>query len=294
MYEKPTEIVVISGKGGTGKTSITASLAVLAQNKIMADCDVDAADLHLILSPEIISAYDFEGSAEAIIHQNKCTHCGVCIDYCEFDAISEKDNSFIVNSLKCEGCNVCAHFCPSEAIEMKTKIAGQWYVSSTEKGPMVHAALGTAEDNSGKLVSKVREISREVAKEKDIDLIIIDGPPGIGCAVIASIAGSQLVVIVTEPTVSGLHDLKRVVELIKHFHIKAIVCINKSDLNLNMVAQIEEYCSENEIKIAAQIPYDIDFTKAQIEAKSLVEYSKGIASQKIYDLWNKISEEIKN
>ncbi|MCP4131435.1 MAG: (4Fe-4S)-binding protein [bacterium] len=282
------EIVIISGKGGTGKTSIAASFAALATNKIVVDCDVDAADMHLILNPEIKYEEDFEGGKEAVLDHDTCVKCGTCMDLCRFGAISRIDKKYIVDPLKCEGCNVCAWFCSVNAIEMKSKISGKWFISDTRHGPLVHAALGIAEDNSGKLVSTIRGKAKEIAEEKGYDHIIIDGSPGIGCPVIASITGAALVLIVTEPTVSGLHDLKRVVELIHHFHIKGMVCINKYDLNSEMADKIENFCTENGIDIAARISYDTDFTKAQIESKSLVEYSAGKTAQSIKSMWEKI------
>ncbi len=286
------ELVIISGKGGTGKTSIAASLAALAKDKVIVDCDVDAADMHLILQPEIKEEEEFEGGKEALIDPERCTGCGRCEELCRFEAISVCDNKYEINPLKCEGCGVCAYFCPVEAIEMKRKIAGKWFVSDTDHGPLVHAALGIAEDNSGKLVSKVRKKARDKAKEMGCEVVIIDGSPGIGCPVIASITGAKLVLIVTEPTVSGLHDLKRVVELINHFNIKGMVCANKYDLNINMVNKIEVFCKENDIEVAAKIPYDTDFTKGQLEAKSIIKYSDGVASQNIRAMWERINNEL--
>jgi MinD superfamily P-loop ATPase len=283
------ELVVISGKGGTGKTSIVASIASLARDKVLADCDVDAADLHLILNPEIKSRQDFYGGKIAVLDKDACTECGKCIELCRFGAISD---IYDVDLLSCEGCGVCAYFCPSQAIEMVEKIAGKWFVSDTRYGPLVHAKLGIAEDNSGKLVSRVKEISREIAAENGYELIIIDGSPGIGCPVIASIAGASLILIVSEPTVSGIHDMKRVIDLSKHFRIKSMVCINKYDLNVDNVKEIERYCAENDVTIVAHIPYDLDFTRAQIEAKSITEYSDGDSSREIRRMWEKISDEL--
>jgi MinD superfamily P-loop ATPase len=283
------ELVVISGKGGTGKTSIVASIASLARDKVLADCDVDAADLHLILDPEIKSEQDFYGGKIAVLDKDACTECGKCIELCRFGAISD---IYEVDLLSCEGCGVCAYFCPSKAIEMVEKIAGKWFVSDTRYGPLVHAKLGIAEDNSGKLVSRVKEIAREIAAESGYELIVIDGSPGIGCPVIASIAGASLILIVSEPTVSGIHDMKRVIDLSKHFRIKSMVCINKYDLNLDNVKEIERYCAENDVTIVAHVPYDLDFTRAQIEAKSITEYSDGDSSREIRMMWEKISDEL--
>ncbi len=283
------ELVVISGKGGTGKTSIVASIAALARDKVLADCDVDAADLHLILNPEIKDGQDFYGGKIAVLDKDACTECGKCIELCRFGAISD---TYEIDLLSCEGCGVCAYFCPSQAIEMVEKIAGEWFVSDTRYGPLVHAKLGIAEDNSGKLVSRVKEIAREIAVENGYELIVIDGSPGIGCPVIASIAGASLILIVSEPTVSGIHDMKRVIDLSKHFRIKSMICINKYDLNLDNVKEIERYCAENDVTIVARVPYDLDFTKAQIEAKSIIEYSDGDSSREIRSMWEKISDEL--
>jgi len=282
------ELVVISGKGGTGKTSIVASLASLAKNKVMVDCDVDASDLHLILSPEIVKEEDFQGGKIARLDKNVCTECGKCIELCRFDAISD---DYDIDSISCEGCGVCAYFCPVEAIKMEDNIVGKWFLSETEKGPMVHAALGIAEDNSGKLVSRVREEAKKLATAKGCNLLIIDGSPGVGCPVIASVTGADLVLIVTEPTVSGEHDMRRVTELLKHFQIKGVVCINKYDLNMDMVKRIENFCSENGMPVIAKISYDRDFTNAQISGKSVVDYSDGPASKMIREMWEEILNE---
>jgi MinD superfamily P-loop ATPase len=280
------EIVIISGKGGTGKTSITASLAALAEDKVMVDCDVDASDLYLILKPEIVKRTEFIGGLTAVCDMEKCTRCKKCIEYCRFNAISE---NIEIDPIECEGCGLCLHFCPERAITMEEKISGEWYVSNTAYGPMVHARLAIAESNSGKLVSTVRREAGKIAREQGVDLIIADGSPGIGCPVIASLTGASLALIVTEPSVSGVHDMKRAGELAKHFGIKSMVCINKYDLNDENTRQICDYCEGNGIEIAAMIPYDIDFTKAQMEAKSIVEYSDGVASKEIRRMWEKIS-----
>jgi MinD superfamily P-loop ATPase len=282
------ELVVISGKGGTGKTSITAALASLAENRIVADCDVDAADMHLILRPEIRYEEEFEGGRMAVIDTEACTTCGECARLCRFDAIEVTNGVYGVNRLACEGCNVCAHFCPAGAIEMKNKVAGKWFISDTRHGQLVHAAMNIAEENSGKLVTKVRQVAKNIALEKGLDMIITDGSPGIGCPVIASITGASMVLIVTEPTVSGYHDMRRTVDLIGHFGIKGVVCINKADLNPQVVAEIGEICREKGIEIIALVPYDRDFTRAQLKAQSIVEYSDGSTSAIIRTMWEKI------
>ncbi len=286
------ELVVISGKGGTGKTSIVSSFASLAYSSVLADCDVDAADLHLILEPSVQEEHQFTGGKEAVIHDGACTRCGSCESLCRFDAIEFDGKSFRIDLLKCEGCGVCARFCPPGAIEMREKIAGNYYISDTRFGTMIHARLGIGEDNSGKLVTRVRDTAKQIAEENGRGLIIIDGSPGIGCPVIASITGAAAVLIVAEPTVSGFHDLKRVVELINHFRIKGYVCVNKWDLNSDMTEQIEAFAGGNGISVIGKIPYDSDVTRAQIEGKSIVEFSSGQASQEIRTMWEKIKDEL--
>lgn len=291
------EIVVISGKGGTGKTSITASFAALAQKAVFADCDVDAADLHLILQPKILHREGFTGGYEARILQDRCIQCGNCYELCRFDSVIQNDlantlsgYSYEIDALSCEGCGVCAYFCSEQAIEMIQPVRGELYISSTRYGPMVHANLGIAVDNSGKLVALVRNNARRIAKEKKLDCIIIDGSPGIGCSVISSITGADLALIVTEPTVSGVHDMERIIELTSHFKIPAAVCINKWDLNPEMTDNIENYANEKNMKVVGRIRYDSMFTKAQIMSASVVEYSGGVVAGEIIQMWKKLEE----
>ena len=280
------ELVILSGKGGTGKTSITAAFASLAENMVMCDADVDAADLHLILNPDFNKTSDFKGGNEAVINQDKCTECGKCIEVCRFDAISD---TFKVDPIECEGCGVCFDLCPEEAIDFPEVICGQWHISNTRFGPMVHARLGIAQENSGKLVALVRQEARKIAQKKNLDLILTDGPPGIGCPVIASIGQATAILIVAEPTVSGLHDMKRVGELSRHFNIPAMVLINKFDLNFDQTKKIEEVARESSIKIVGKIPFDETFTHAMIQAKTIFEYSKDSqASIDIRKIWNTI------
>jgi len=280
------ELVILSGKGGTGKTSITAAFASLAENMVMCDADVDAADLHLILNPDFNKTSDFKGGNEAVINQDKCTECGKCIEVCRFDAISD---TFKVDPVECEGCGVCFDLCPEEAIDFPEVICGQWHISNTRFGPMVHARLGIAQENSGKLVALVRQEAKKIAQKKGLDLILTDGPPGIGCPVIASIGQATAILIVAEPTVSGLHDMERVGELSRHFNIPAMVLINKFDLNLDQTKKIEEVARESSIKIVGKIPFDKTFTHAMIQAKTIFEYSKDSqASIDIRKIWNAI------
>jgi len=221
------EVVVLSGKGGTGKTSLVGSFAAIAQSKVLADCDVDAADLHLLLNPEQKEENEFWSGQVAVIDGEKCTECGLCQELCYFHAISD----FKVDPVSCEGCGFCYHACPDKAITMTECLSGHWFVSQTRYGPLVHARLGIAEENSGKLVAVVRQNARSIAERENHEYIITDGPPGIGCPVISSLSGTDLALLVTEPTLSGIHDLERVLGVCRHFGVPALVCVNKYDIN---------------------------------------------------------------
>jgi len=289
------ELVVISGKGGTGKTSIVASFAGLAKKAVFADCDVDAADLHLVLEPKVKHESDFSGGKRASIVTEDCVGCGKCRDLCKFDAINSNGSlcdteaeTFAVDPISCEGCKVCVEFCPVGAIEFKDSINGRWFISDTRFGPMVHAELGIAEENSGKLVTLIRREAKRIATEEKKDLIIADGSPGIGCPVIASITGADLVLIITEPTLSGMHDLGRVADLTKNFGIPTLVCINKSDLNREMTAQIAQEAGNRGMRLAGKIRYDRAFTKAQIMKATVIEYTGGWVSEEIKTLWRNV------
>lgn len=283
------ELVILSGKGGTGKTSLTAAFAGLESSLILCDADVDAADLHLIMAPDVKETHDFVGGNEAIIDPDRCTGCGTCLELCRFDAIDETQGKYSVDALNCEGCGVCVDLCPETAIDFPQKICGQWFVSHTRFGPMVHARLGIAEENSGRLVALVREQAKKRARDAHIDLILTDGPPGIGCPVIASIGQANAILIVAEPTVSGIHDMKRVVELAAHFKIPAMVCINKFDLNLDQTRAIETIAREKNILMAGKIPFDPAFTKAMIQVKTLLEYDDhSPAAQAVKEIWQTV------
>ncbi len=292
METKPKELVVISGKGGTGKTSIVASFAVLADKAVLADCDVDAADLHLVLNPTIVKRENFSGGSRARIKPGHCTACGKCEEVCRFDAVffdgpgnGKVDKTYRIDPIACEGCGVCAWFCAEDAIEFAPALNGGWFISDTRCGPMVHAKLGVAEENSGKLVSIVRSQAKKIAEDSKMDLVLIDGAPGIGCPVVASITGADLVLVVTEPTLSGLHDLQRVTDLTKHFGIETLVCINKWDLNEEIASQIEEQARRRGLKVTGKIRYDRAVTEAQIQKKSLVEYQSNGAATEIKQVW---------
>jgi MinD superfamily P-loop ATPase len=289
MQEKAdlTELIVISGKGGTGKTSVLGAFASLAENKVLCDADVDAADLYLILEPNIRERQDFQEGHRAVIDKDKCTECGMCRELCRFRAISPE---YEVDPIDCEGCGVCVYFCPAEAIEFPLKTCGELFISNTRCGPMVHARLGIAEDNSGKLVTLTRQQARELANERGLNLILTDGPPGLACPVIASITGADGVLIVTEPTLSGHHDMDRVVELANHFEIPASVCINKYDLNQDMTKTIEAYARDKGLPIVGRIPFDTSFTEAMVQKQTIMEYDTNCnAAQEVKKIWERLS-----
>jgi len=284
------ELVVISGKGGTGKTSLAASFAVLAHRPVVADCDVDAADLHLVLSPRIKKRHEFRSGHEAVVCQEDCIGCGACLAHCRFGAVrmngkSAGDATFFIDPVACEGCGVCVRFCPVEAIDFPERLCGEWMVSDTRCGPMVHARLGVAAENSGKLVSTVRREARRIAEEENHPLVIVDGPPGIGCPVIASVTGATLVLAVTEPTVSGEHDLERVLALARHFDIPAAVCVNKWDLNPEMTKRIEDQARQAGARVVGRVRYDPAVTLAQMQERAVVE-NEAPAAEDVRHVWD--------
>lgn len=278
------EILVISGKGGTGKTCVTASFAALAENKVMADCDVDAANLHMLLNPRIEEEHEFYSGYTVYINEEKCTKCGICLGVCRFDVI----RNWQIDELLCEGCCVCVHACPNEAIDFQDRMCGHWFVSDTAYGPMVHARLGIAEENSGKLVTQVRKVAAEVAEDMKADFIITDGAPGTGCPVIASLSGVDLAVVVTEPSVSGLHDMERVIKLARGFGVKCLVCINKFDLDQEKAREIEDWCYDNGVSVGARIPFDKRVTEALTKQCPPVEIEGSEAAKEMRNLWDKV------
>ncbi|MDD5439806.1 MAG: P-loop NTPase [Candidatus Omnitrophica bacterium] len=280
------QIVVISGKGGTGKTVLTASFAALAKNKIMVDCDVDAADLHLLLSPVVKTRHEFRSGRTAVIDMKKCQKCGTCLPICRFEAVRP---DFRIEHFSCEGCGLCFHICPHGAIHMDENVAGEWFVSDTKFGSFVHAKLGVAEENSGKLVAKIRQIAKELAEKQALDYVIIDGPPGIGCPVIASLSGVDCALIVTEPTLSGLHDAGRVFEVAKHFNIPVKFVVNKYDLNPAMTERIEEFCRTQGVPVIGKIAFDTTVVQAVVEGKSIVEYAKCPTENEVRKIWERIN-----
>lgn len=279
------ELVVLSGKGGTGKTSIVGSLAALARNKVLADCDVDAADLHLLLEPVTRQKHEFWSGQVAVIDEEKCTQCGLCQDVCHFKAIED----FRVDPVSCEGCGFCYRICPAEAITMEENLSGHWFISDTRYGPLVHARLGIAQENSGKLVALVRQQAKEMAEKQGAAYIISDGPPGIGCPVISSLSGASLALLVTEPTLSGIHDLERVLGVCRHFDVPALVCINKYNINGDNTRQIEKYCFEQGVEVASKIPFDNMVTEAIVKGLPVVEYGDSPVSREINLLWQNIT-----
>jgi MinD superfamily P-loop ATPase len=284
------ELVIISGKGGTGKTSLTASFAALASPVVTADCDVDAADLHLVLTPTVRQQVPFRCGHEAVIRPADCIGCGACLAYCRFEAVRRNaggagEMEFSIDPTACEGCGVCVARCPVAAIDFPERTAGEWYVSDTRFGPMVHARLTPGGENSGKLVSQVRERARTLAAERHLDRILIDGPPGVGCAVIASLSGAARALVVTEPTLSGEHDLGRVLELTRHFGIPARVCVNKWDLNPDMAARIETGAMAAGARVAGRVRYDHGVTAAQLQGKCVVEVDTGPLAADIRAVW---------
>jgi len=280
------EVVVLSGKGGTGKTSFVGSFAALAKGAVLADCDVDAADLHLLLQPARREKHEFWSGQTAFIAEDRCTQCGLCQELCRFKAIKD----FRIDPISCEGCGFCSRICPTEAITMKENLAGHWFISDTRYGPLVHAQLGVAQENSGKLVATVRQQAKIIAERQGLDYIISDGPPGIGCPVISSLTGANLALLVTEPTLSGIHDLERVLGVCRHFGVPALVCINKYDVNEDNTRHIESYCHGQGVEVAARIPFDNAVTRAIVHGLPVVEYTDGLVSRQISQLWQSISE----
>jgi MinD superfamily P-loop ATPase len=283
---KIKQITVISGKGGTGKTILTASFAALAKKACFVDCDVDAADLHLLLEPKIKETHQFKSGRTARIDQRVCTQCGECVKVCRFHALND---DIKVDPISCEGCAVCSLVCLVKAIKMEENFAGKWFISSTKYGPFVHARLEIAEENSGKLVARIRQVAKEIAEKENLDYIIIDGPPGIGCPVIASLAGADLALVITEPTLSGIHDMERVMDLARHFSIPAKVIINKYDINLQNSRVIEEICRKRSVSILGRLPFSKKIVESMIKGVPVVTYCSDQVTREIIASWNKIA-----
>jgi MinD superfamily P-loop ATPase len=283
------QLTIISGKGGCGKTTIAASLVALASNPIIADADVDAADMHILLHPEVKSKEKFSGLDVAQKDDEKCIDCGKCYENCRYGAF---DSDFTLHPEKCEGCAVCEMVCPTDAIRMVERNAGEAYISDTRFGPLVHAKLHAGEEASGKLVALVRQRANEVAEQTGKELIIIDGPPGTGCTVIASLTGVDIVLVVFEPTLSGIHDAKRIIEVARHFKVPILACINKHDINAQNTIQILEFCKSENIEVAGQIAYDDTATDAMVAGRTVVEFSDGDMSESIKAIWQRVKEAV--
>lgn len=287
------QIAVISGKGGTGKTSISASFVALARDCIIVDADVDGPDLHLLLHPLVNKVEKFFAGEVAVIEPKLCDRGRRCEPYCRYGAIIfDTDGDFYIDPTACEGCGVCARICHTKAIKMKQRGCGEWYLSSTVYGPMLHATLGIGGENSGKLVALLREKAREISEKENYPFIIIDGPPGVGCPVMAAITGVDVIVAVAEPTVSGRHDLHRVIHLARHFGITLSVVINKSDINLDMTTRLRRECEAHKVEVLGEIPYDKDVIGAIVHGETLVDFSDGPAGIAVSEVWDKLCEAI--
>ena len=283
------EVLIISGKGGTGKTSLTAAFAHLSKKAVLCDLDVDAPDLHLILQPAPAPVTPFVSGFDARINLQKCTQCGICADMCRFQAVRRNGTTFSVDPIRCEGCGVCVHFCPEKAIDFNPKQCGHWSVSDTRFGPLVHAQLFPGEENSGRLVALLRRESKTLAENTGADIILSDGPPGIGCPVISALSGISTAMVVTEPTPSGLHDLERVVALCTHFRVPCSVLINKCDLNPDYAERIRTFCAGRRLPVLAELPHDPDFVHAMVQGLAITEYSDGALARQIRAAWTQLS-----
>lgn len=284
------ELVVISGKGGTGKTTLLASFAALARGSVViSDCDVDAPDLHLLLHPVIERQEEFRAGQVATVDPQRCNHCGRCLEVCRFGAISA---GFAIDPLDCEGCGACQVVCPTEAARLEPRIAGDWFRGRTDYGPMIYARLRPAQENSGRLVALVRQEARAAAAQRGIDLLLTDGPPGIGCPVIASVGNADLALVVTEPTPSGVHDLKRALALCRHFGVAAMVCVNKFDLNPELEQAVRDFCAADGIGVTASIPFDESVPRAIAQGVPLVEFDRCAASHEVRALWRQVKRRL--
>lgn len=282
------QLTVISGKGGTGKTTILAALASLVQRAVLVDADVDAADLHLLLNPKVLRREPFFASRVAVIDPQRCDGCLKCQEVCRFAAIRDLQ----VDPIACEGCEVCRHVCPREAIRMEDEQSGEWFISETRYGPMVHARLGVAQENSGKLVTLVRKEAQRIAREGNYPLLLIDGPPGIGCPVIASLGGVDAALVVTEPSLSGIHDLQRVLGACRHFRVPASVCVNKCDINPENTERIREYCRDGGCSVVGEVPFDPIVTKALVRESTVIEYTAGFVASEIKKMWMRLERSL--
>lgn len=285
------QVVILSGKGGTGKTTVTAALAHLASQElpiVMVDADVDAANLELVLDPVKREEQDFVGGKLAVIDTETCTACGICADVCRFDAVVHEDGVFRVDALACEGCAACAYQCPQESIHMAAEQAGRWFRSDTRFGPLFHAHLFAGRENSGKLVTEVKQRARMWALDTEAALLLVDGPPGIGCPVISASAGADLALHVVEPTISGVHDLERILATTDHFGVPSLVAVNKADLNLARCDEISAFCEERGVELVGRIPYDTSVTEAMVQGRPVTEYTDGLVTKALGELWDRV------
>jgi len=294
------QLVILSGKGGTGKTSVAAALAHLAAEGtqqisiVLADADVDAANLELVLAPRKLEQEEFWGGKVAVIDHAACGGCGECENICRFDAVHETDGVYDVDPIACEGCAACMYGCPNEAISMKDQIAGEWYRSASRYGPLFHAALYPAQENSGKLVTLIKQHAKLLALDEAYDLVIVDGPPGIGCPVISATSGADLALIVAEPSVAGVHDMRRILQTTEHFGVQSIVCINKADLYAQGATDIKTYCQEHGIDVIGSVPFDLNVTRAMAKGDPVTAYEPdGAASQALHEIWKGVLSALK-
>ncbi len=289
------EIVVISGKGGTGKTSLALALSfILGPEAVIADCDVDAPDMHLILKPQIISREEFKSGYKAVIDSTKCSKCNLCQEICRYGAVIVESGNYTVNKMECEGCSYCYHVCPEKAVRMEEQTVGEWFLSEIRTDSWLsHSQLGIGADNSGKLVAKVKKEAKEAAETREIEYILVDGSPGIGCPVISSLSGANYALIVTEPSLTGFSDMKRVAELTKQFFIPMGCIINKADLNKDITNKIINYLKTEEVELIDCLDYDDDFHQALINSKSIIELNPYKWTSRIYMIWNRVRNGIK-
>jgi len=288
------EIVVVSGKGGTGKTSLAASLASLIERTVVADCDVDAANLNLLLKGNVKESYEFLGGRKATINPEACGGCGRCREVCRFGAISD---DYVVDPLSCEGCGACFFLCPASAVTFDEALCGHYHVAETPRGDaLVFAELLPGRESSGKLVSMVRTKAREIAENRGMSHVLIDGPPGIGCPVISSLTGAHFAVLVTEPTITGVHDLERVLSLARHFDMKSAVVVNKGDLDPSRTEDIKSFCCRRRVGFLGSIPYEPLITEAQRQGETVLDYAPesraSIEIRSIFDEFTKAMEEL--